>query len=725
LAERAATRSWCRTPVRLGEPIAPCVVIGLHTSAVIPVQHWVTALQQAPLPPEDSVVVESPLPGGIAAVTRFLLTTVPQWVQIAGVILAAIVAALVVWYLVRHRQAIRQWLATRSRGTIWALGTTAVVVVAVVAGLGAASYNYVQHSNEFCTSCHVMGPAFQKFGSTENKHGELSCHACHQQSIFESMHELYVWVKERPEEIGEHATVANSVCEACHVTGDTASWQRVAATAGHRVHLESDSSTLKDVQCVTCHGREIHRFKPVTATCGQSGCHEQKDTDIALGKMATQTSFHCTSCHEFTADVPALATTDSARGTLVPGNPQCLGCHQMQRVLGDFDPARDPHGGKCGTCHNPHVQKTPAEAVQTCATAACHANWREEPFHIGTAHRKIAARCVTCHVPHQARVDASDCTGCHADVRSRGTARPPLPFDTTRALRRTSALPHASSRVASHLALPSPDVTPSSKARLPRPPEKEPLTTYPFTGHWPGDAGTDFIRSPLPGAHLPLSVNDGARAPTAWPPPVAADTFSHPRHAKLACLVCHQTGTGLGRLTFARPRGCTICHHQAPATARCASCHQPEEFAAPMPATLTVTVAGRQPATRPVNFLHSTHAAQTCVTCHTTPVTLAPSPPAAQCKDCHAEHHAAGPTCSTCHTLPDAKVGHPTPEAAHQRCSACHTSTTVAQLTPTRPFCATCHAPQATNHYEPKECSTCHFLAEPGAYRSKLTATTR
>ena len=727
MTERNTARCTSPARLRVSEPIAPRVVIGQHASAVVPTTFWAAALQQPQLPPADSVVVESPLPGGVAAITRFLLTTVPQWVQWAGLVVAAIVAVLVVWHIVRHRQAIKLWLATRSRTSLYALGGTAVAFVAVVAGLGAASYNYVQHSNEFCTSCHVMGQAFQKFGSAENKHNELSCHACHQQSMFDSMHELYVWLQERPDKIGEHAEVPNRICESCHVTGDTATWQRVASTAGHRVHLESDSSALKDLQCVTCHGEEVHRFKPVSVTCGQSGCHEQKDTDIALGKMSTQTSLHCTSCHAFAAEVPALATTDSARGTLTPGQPQCLGCHSMQTVLPDFNPERDPHGGKCGTCHNPHEQKTPEAAAQSCAT--CHAQWRDEPFHTGAAHRKVAEKCLTCHLPHQAKVDASDCTGCHANARSRGVAKPPMPFDTTRALRRTSALPHTPSRLAGHAIIPTTDVTPrrhapvlrragaqgsgavvipsrarplSQRMQDPRGPQREPLTTYGFTGHWPGDPAGD-----------------------AWPPPVAADTFSHARHAKLACLVCHQTGTGLGRLTFERPRGCNICHHQASAKARCAACHQPEEVAAPIETTVAVTVPGRQPATRPVNFLHSSHTSQTCATCHTMPVTLAPSPQVAQCKDCHTDHHAADRTCSACHTLADAKSGHPTPEAAHQRCDACHTATTVARLTPTRTFCATCHAPQATNHYDQKQCSTCHFLAEPGVYRSKLTATTR
>jgi hypothetical protein len=189
--------------------------------------------------------------------------------------------------------------------------------------------------------------------------------------------------------------------------------------------------------------------------------------------------------------------------------------------------------------------------------------------------------------------------------------------------------------------------------------------------------------------------------------------------------VCHQTGAARSRLTFERPRGCTICHHQAPQSARCAACHRPDDVTAPRTVTVSVAVPGHQPVARPVNFLHARHAAQTCVGCHTTPVSLAPSPGIAQCRDCHSDHHAADRTCSACHAAVDPKAAHKSLETAHQRCDACHTPTTVAQLTPTRTFCSTCHLPKATSHYPQKECTTCHFLTEPGAYRARLTAAPR
>ena len=674
---------------------------GTELSAAVRGLYSAAALQQTEIPPVDSVVVESPLPGGVAQVVRFLLNNVPPWVQIGGVILAAVVAVALGWFLVKRRRALLDWLLSRSRGVQLAVAAAAVLVVVAAGSMGAATWNYTQHSNDFCIGCHVMNPAFQRFSVEENKHAELSCHDCHQQPISASLRQMYVWVKERPEDIGEHAKVPNEVCATCHVTADTARWQHVAATAGHRVHLESDSSDLKEMQCVTCHGVEVHRFRPAKETCGQSGCHETKDTDIVLGKMADQTVRHCTTCHQFTADVPALATTDSARGTLVPGKAQCLGCHEMRQLLEDFDEDRDPHGGKCGTCHNPHEQKTPEAARETCASAGCHSNWRDEPFHQGASHRQVATQCLTCHIPHRSKVDASNCEGCHLSVRQRSQRRPPLPFDTSAALRRSavpvSPQPHSSLVGSAAGSRASPGGTAPPRVGKTDPP-------------WPRQVLRLKSENTFP--PVPSSAESA---------PVAADSFPHSRHTKLACLECHETGSGHGRLTFTPPRGCAICHHQAPSQARCASCHRTAEYSVPKTVTMTVAVPAHEPRARPVDFLHSPHRSQACVDCHTMPVTLAPGRDKAQCKDCHSEHHAAGRTCATCHSAVDPGPSHETLEIAHQRCDACHTATTIARLTPTRSFCGTCHTEKAQDHYVQKECSVCHFLAEPAAYRPKLS----
>jgi hypothetical protein len=135
-----------------------------------------------------------------------------------------------------------------------------------------------------------------------------------------------------------------------------------------------------------------------------------------------------------------------------------------------------------------------------------------------------------------------------------------------------------------------------------------------------------------------------------------------------------------------------------------------------------VTVPGTPGRPRSADFLHDEHTTITCLECHTTPVSLAPAPAKAQCQECHSEHHEVGRACSACHTIADPASGHTTLEAAHQRCDACHTPATIAQLTPARSFCATCHTSNASDHYDQRECTVCHLLAEPGAYRARLVS---
>lgn len=620
-------------------------------------------LVQEPRPTQ----VESPLPGGVSQVVRFFFN-VPQWIQIAGFFVGILVALWVVVRLWRNRAGIRTWIVTRHRRVKVALVAAVALLAVGAAFAGAKSWHYMQHDNGFCTGCHIMGPAYQRF--IQSEHDSLQCHQCHQQSIFASTWQLYLWVAERPQEIGMHAKVANRVCANCHITGQGKEvWRRIASTAGHRTHLESDSSVLKNVQCVTCHGVEVHHFAPVDSTCAQAHCHI--DIKVQLGRMGQQTTLHCVTCHPFTADVPAFVTRDSARGGLVPGNKQCLDCHQMQQVLASFDPERDPHRGTCGMCHNPHTQKRPADAKLSCATAQCHGDWRKIPFHTGPGHRRLSTDCTTCHVPHAARVDASDCAGCHAAVKARRAGiNPPMPFDTTAALRRVSLAP---SRFV------------PSKGK--------------------GDA--PFVDDPPP---------SGSPAPRSLP-----DSFPHDRHKSLSCITCHLSNREHGRLTFEPPRGCQICHHQAAASADCSVCHRQEAVALPESVTVRVMVAKAPARSHRAVFDHTKHARLKCVDCHTTPVSLEPGTDVLRCAACHDEHHAAARSCSTCHTEigPEARTAHTPPADAHQACDACHLPAVVGRLVPDRPLCLTCHAAQH-DHYVTQECTVCHFQAAPAEYQTHL-----
>lgn len=625
----------------------------------------------------DSTIRDPHLPDPVIGVVQWIFQR-PPWVMWGGAVLGVLVAAWLVRSCWRRRHETWHWLATRRTAVQFLLAAGGLGALLLVASLGYRTNQFVQHDNRFCNGCHIFvgsGEAwvlpdtgyYSLVHRVEGKHDTLSCHACHTLKPVKEAVKLVFWMSgRRDKEIPPHAKVPQGVCARCHIQGEAReTWQAIAGTAGHRTHLESDSLRGK-VQCLTCHAQTAHRFQPVNRTCAQQGCHLGDSVRIRLGRMANQTSMHCTACHQFTRAVPLLATRDSAARTLVPTIEQCSSCHQMKTLIADFDPARDPHKGTCGLCHNPHQQTRPSAAITSCASANCHADWKANPFHTGLAHRLVAARCETCHQPHSARVDASDCAGCHEAARERtgGKLRPPLPFDTLKALRHVSLGGTVAPALLRHARWPPPD--PGSLAR--------------------------------------------------------ADSFSHVRHQRLPCLTCHSTTTGHGRLTFQPPRGCQICHHQAPRTRTCATCHAADRLPGAAPESVTVQVESRSPRVRTVQFDHATHDTVACITCHVTPVSLAPTSAVTTCVNCHDAHHSQSRSCATCHYGPELRTAHARPVDAHRGCDACHAERTVALLTPARGFCLTCHTDQA-RHYPSRECTTCHLLTSPEAYRAHLRRT--
>ena len=664
---------------------------------------------------QDSVVIESPLPGGAAEVFRFLFNF-PQWLQIAGFFVGLVVAFFVARYLWQRREPVFTWIKTRSRGIKWALGGSAVVGVLVAIALGGATWDYMQHDNDFCTGCHIMESPFTAFGEGAGRHEDLNCHDCHQQPLRTSMRQLVIWVAERPEEIKAHAPVPNERCDECHATGQDSTWQHVATTAGHRVHIESDSVDLAEIMCVTCHGEEIHKFVPVAETCGQSDCHLSEDTEIVLGKMAKQTDAHCTECHQFTADVPLLATFDSARGTLIPNDVQCFNCHEMEELLADFNPRLDPHSSTCGLCHNPHAQELPADASATCQE--CHTDWRDTPFHVGNNHIEDGNNCLTCHPAHASKVDASDCVGCHEAVNETGVNRhAPLPFDTTAALLEAlrpvsgdellavsgqrSAVNQSEATAASlglHLINREPPLRVAPDQELP--PYRH--TALPPSMDEPRRGKGDVLPGPAP--------------PLLEQTPV--DTFPHDRHEALTCIECHVTSEGHGGLTFEQPRGCDICHHRGPSTNDCALCHQSEDLTEPYGMVFAVTVEDEEPRSRPVDFLHDTHTEEQCIDCHQQPVSLTLDSASASCQACHEDHHEPATQCSQCHRTAAVLEAHTVTEG-HQGCTECHEEATIAQLVPDRTFCLACHEDDV-DHYPKETCSACHLQEDPTDYQPWL-----
>jgi hypothetical protein len=555
-----------------------------------------------------------PLPGGIAAMVRFIFR-VPQWIQIGGIVVGLVVAAVVIRLLWRHRLAIIAWFKATSPGLRGAMAAGGVVVLFLMAFAGTKSWNYMQHDNGFCTGCHIMEQPFGRFETRAGKHRDRKCHDCHQQSLYASARQLVLWVANRPDKITPHAPVPNSRCEGCHqLPNGKKPWEHALYLAGHKAHFESDSSALKDLKCVTCHGKEIHKFIPSARTCQQEGCHVNQS--VRMQKMIDLPEINCVTCHDFTADLPALADRDSAVRALVPSAGQCRSCHQMQTKPAGYDLTKDPHKGSCGSCHDVHADSIPVQARTRCTD--CHTDLSRSAFHNGANHQRVKQDCLLCHNPHAASLDPSDCAGCHAKVRTRGKFHPPLPFDTAAAAR-------------GHIGLAVPPADLPVPARyLEHGPVANPVIEERLDDHrGKGDA--------LP-AELPA-----ARDSPAGAAPMAQDSFPHNRHTSLPCLTCHNVNRADHGLVFEVPRGCDLCHHQrfraGTATAsECATCHQPDELAAPKSETVAVKVGVHAPVARPVAFQHARHRELACTSCHVPPA-LMPPDSVRTCQACHARRH--------------------------------------------------------------------------------------
>ena len=585
----------------------------------------------------DSAVVQSPLPGGVSTLLRWMFN-LPARIQIAAVVvlaLAALAALAVIWM---RRQAIRRWLGTRSRG--WKIGLAGVAVLATAgaAGAGLVSWTFMQHDNRFCVSCHVMTPSFQRFQTSEHK--TLQCHDCHQQSIFASMRQLYFWVAERPEKIPPHAKVPTRVCADCHIQEQPDSvWKRIVATAGHRVHLNSDSASLKDVQCVTCHGQEVHRFVPVDQTCGQSNCHE--NVKVRLGKMAGQTSMHCVGCHAFTAPVAENVSVDSTRKSLVPAERECLSCHEMREKLEGFDPLADPHKGLCGSCHDAHEQTETKQAFETCATASCHARADTlTAFHKGIGAAALAD-CGSCHRAHDWKASGESCVACHRDVlrdsplgtrHSAGTvllaerrapsAEPRFSHREHRDVECTAC--HTSERRHGELT-----VTSARDCQSCHHAERGVMRGLTAAARRTGavrECASCHTRAELAAPHRVTS----RVSMTVWKAPKErVQRFEHGKHAETACTSCHTTPV---TLAVGADKSCASCHtdHHEPAR-QCRSCHNQ------------------------ARDVHKRIAHEGCAGsgCHTDQATLALRNTRNVCESCHTNlaDHKPGRECAPCHQV--------------------------------------------------------------------------
>ncbi|MBI4403517.1 MAG: cytochrome c3 family protein [Deltaproteobacteria bacterium] len=290
-----------------------------------------------------------------------------KWVLIAlGFVLAIGFTAIAVIFIYRKR--FYEYLFRIPRIFLISGGILAVIGLLIAW----RTHHYIQHDPRFCTSCHTMQSAYQRWA--ESGHKDIECHTCHESYIMSNLHQLWVYTTRRPDEVVKHAFVDHTVCEQCHASGgNQAKWNKVLQTPGHQIHVGKER-----VQCIQCHSLSVHRFKPGTDLCHD--CHKQV-TLKAAGSMA---EMHCMECHPFLAK--------DAKRSLKPDRTACLECHATMHVAGEEFPEEAPMQWACGECHKPHEKLR----ITNAECSACHEDAVKNAFH----RQKAGTQCIECHKPH-------------------------------------------------------------------------------------------------------------------------------------------------------------------------------------------------------------------------------------------------------------------------------------------------------------------------------------
>jgi len=551
---------------------------------------------------------------------------------------------------------IASWAGSLSAPVLAAIG------IAIAASVGAGgyyayqTYDYVQHDNDFCLSCHLMVEPYQRFA--RSAHRGLGCKACHQPTLVVRSEMALTQIIENPDSLAVHAEVTNDKCASCHINGDPEKWRLVKNSAGHKVHLESSDSTLQGLQCVRCHATSLHEFAATDKTCAQAGCHE--NNKILLAGMKDLT-IHCAACHNFSRPVPENDGAGAVLQALSPERSECLTCHEMRVLVNLPDP--DPHKGACAACHNPHTQATPQAAVESCTKSGCHTQADTlSPFHRGMG-PGVLENCVNCHNAHDFHVDDTNCLHCHTGIFR----------DSVRA---------GTGGIATEAAAGHPGV-PAGFAGIGAPPSADAWWLHPAQrAAWQA---------------TPVSARqEGPR-------------FLHSQHRGVACLNCHDATQSHGGLKVTSISDCRSCHHTGGLSTNCTRCHQSGESRGdPHVEQRTMNLSVGEAVQRDLPFRHENHTSESCSKCHTQGLQL--SAASVDCNACHEQHHALGNDCTLCHTQPPVSA-HPV-DKAHQTCSGsgCHATPPFQTLpTTTREVCLVCHQ-QQKDHMPGRVCAQCHAV---------------
>lgn len=316
------------------------------------------------------------------------------------------------------------------------------------------------HGSADCNSCHGGFPTFKMFscvgchehrqatadpqhaGITDYRYDSTACLTCHPSGLAGAISRADHTARFFPIDVGTpHAT---GQCAQCHTTAaDKKQFTCIgchdhAQAATDPKHTAVTGYTYDSSACLMCHpqgksgtiSRPDHKkFFPIEmgTTHGKGQCADCH-TNPADRKV-----FSCIGCHDHARNVTDPKHASIARYRY--DSPSCLRCHADGKTK--FEHSSLGAVPNCVGCHRDELTRavtTPASKhtannfPTTCET--CHKSFTA--WGPGTPMDHLAvggpsARCETCHLGNfmaavapfnhaVAKVDASNCNGCHADV---------------------------------------------------------------------------------------------------------------------------------------------------------------------------------------------------------------------------------------------------------------------------------------------------------------------
>jgi len=166
------------------------------------------------------------------------------------------------------------------------------------------------------------------------------------------------------------------------------------------------------------------------------------------------------------------------------------------------------------------------------------------------------------------------------------------------------------------------------------------------------------------GCTTELDASDPVTSPTiqpVYPAKMSQITFSHIKHAEMACEGCH-TEAPKSRLSSdvltPSMNVCAECHtHQEPLISECSSCHLglPPGHSAPIKTAEDWRAVKPAPFVLPraqanLRFAHERHTSMSCETCHQGRASEPTLPSMDSCMSCHSPSADAAMPCASCHT---------------------------------------------------------------------------